>query len=143
MTRATSRAAYEQLVASGALKGKQAGIMELVISRGPGTAAEILDGSPFDRNRNLARARFTELQARGLIAEAGARKCKVTGRAALVWEATDRTKPLDPDKARGVSKKTLAATMVRLCSFLEASPAIDVASVREAVKEARTMAARA
>ncbi len=153
MTRATSREAFKILVESGALRGQQATILNHVIEVGPGTAAEMLHGTTMDRNRNLARARFTELNAKGLIREIETRKCKITGRHALVWEATDRTKPLNPDKAKRPSGETLAATLVRICDI--ASSAADVIdsegldfdeegkAVREAIAEARKMAARA
>lgn len=92
-TRLTSRLAYQALVKSGALKGKQAIIMkELVNSPEPATSGEIL----YDlnvRNVNAWRGRFTELKARGLIREAGTRKCTVTGRRCITWEATGSTQP--------------------------------------------------
>lgn len=142
MTRATSREAYQQLIESGALAGKQAAILGLVVQHGAGTAAEILAGSAHDRNRNLARARFTELQARGLIVETETRKCKITGRNALVWEYTGRTKPLDAKKGSGVSKKTLAATIDRLIGVIEHN--IDTsASLRDVIDDAKRIAARA
>ena len=106
--RETSREAYRQLVESGVLRGKQAAILWLVVTHGPGTAAEILHRSSHDGNRNLARARFTELAAKGLISEVDRRQCRITGRVALVWEATDRTKPLDARKARISKLETLA-----------------------------------
>ncbi len=152
-TRSTSRESYRLLVESGELMGQQMEILDLLIERGPGTAAETIKGSKYDRNRNLARARFTELQARGLIQECERRTCEVTGRLALVWEATGRTKPLDPNRSKGVSKKTLAATLVRICGLCEDavgvidSEGLDLdeegVQILAACKEARTLAARA
>jgi hypothetical protein len=153
MTRATSRESYRQLVESGALRGKQASALEAVVLWGPATSAEIIDKAQLGENVNLWRARFTELQARGLIVETGTRKCKITGRTALTWEYSGRTKPLDPNKGRGVSKKTLAATLIRICRMTESAVQVidsngldddnESPSVLEAVKEAREIAARA
>lgn len=109
--RETSKEAYKQLVESGELRGKQAQILELVVKHGAGTAAEILQGSPHDRNRNLARARFTELQARGLIIEVGVRDCKVTGRQALVWEYSGRAKPFAVKKGATRAQARRAAIL--------------------------------
>lgn len=105
MVRLTSIQAYEQLVKSGALVGQYAELQHLIATKGPGTASEILKGSKFDKNRNLARARFTELKERGLIVEVGSRECDVTGRNALVWEATTRTQPLEEQRNKSATSK--------------------------------------
>lgn len=94
MTRATSREAYHELIASGALVGKQARVLGAIVDHGPGTSGEIIADAKLGANINLFRARFTELLAKGLIREVGQRVCKVSGRVGLVWEATDRTTPL-------------------------------------------------
>lgn len=137
MTRETSRAAYRELVASGTLKGQQAEILDLVIQHGAGTAAEILRGTVYDRNRNLARARFTELSARGLIVEVAARECKVTRARALVWEFSGRTKPLNVKRAQRASRKALADMIKLLAGELEKL------GDRRIVDDARALAARA
>lgn len=138
MTRETSRAAYRTLVESGALKGQQAEILDLVIQHGAGTAAEILRGTVYDRNRNLARARFTELSARGLIVEVAARECKVTGTRALVWEFSGRTKPLSAKRAQRASRKALAGVIGKLCDYLEEN-----GYHTDEMADARALAARA
>ena len=120
-TRETSRESYRQLVDSGQLVGKQALALDMTIRHGPGTSAEIIAHLPGD-NVNLWRARFTELNARGLIREIGVRKCKVSGRSALVWEATGRTKPLDPDKGHITSgPKAWRALATKAVEILAAS----------------------
>lgn len=109
-TRATSREAYEHLIKTGALKGNQALVLDQLIHCGPCTSGELLDRMKVD-NVNAWRARFTELQARGLIVESGSRACKITGRRAILWVATDRRKPLDVKKghrANGEEWKALA-----------------------------------
>lgn len=92
MTRETSLEAYTQMVESGKLRGKQAEALAAIMKHGPATSAEIIQR--LGTNVNLWRARFTELAARGLITEVGSRKCTVTGRTALVWLWSGRTKPL-------------------------------------------------
>lgn len=93
-TRTTSRDAYELLIMSGELLGKQARIMDRLTTAGDATSGEVLQALKV-RNVNAWRARFTELQARGLIIEVGTRRCAVSGRTCVVWHATDRTKPMD------------------------------------------------
>jgi hypothetical protein len=105
VTRLTSIQAYEVLIKTGALVGQYAELQHLIATKGPGTACEILKGSRFDKNRNLARARFTELKERGLIVETEARPCSVTGRNALVWEATTRTAPLEEQRNKSATGK--------------------------------------
>lgn len=133
MTRATSREAYRQLTESGAIKGKQAEILGCVVERGPATAAEVLEGTPHDRNRNLARARFTELQDRGLIIEVGARKCKITGRTALVWEATDRTKPLNSKRGHKHAQRRVRVQRVLEENILGMHPSLTIETLAEKV----------
>jgi hypothetical protein len=96
MTRETSRKAYQELLASGKLKGQLADLLEDLVDMGPGgaTIAETVDGTKYAVNLNLTRARFTDLMQRGLIREISTRRCKITGKQALVWEYTGRTKPL-------------------------------------------------
>lgn len=101
-TQITSRKAFAQLVESGQLRGRQHEVLRAVIKHGPGTSAEIIAKGDLSPNVNLMRARFTELQARGLIVETGSRRCKVTGRTALVWTFTRRTKALDVKKGHRI-----------------------------------------
>jgi hypothetical protein len=116
VTRPTSIKAYEHLVENKLLVGKQRRIIEW-LTRGDYTSGETIDAlaytTPDDRslrNVNAWRARFTELQQRGLIVEAGERECGITGRRALVWHFTGRTKPLKVTRVRRGAKawKTLA-----------------------------------
>lgn len=104
-TRETSRAAYAQLVASGQLVGKQAQCLGKLIELDTATSGEVLAALGIE-NVNAWRARFTELQGRGLIVEAGERKCKISGLTCIVWAPTGRTKPLDRKRGhRGVDGK--------------------------------------
>lgn len=98
MTRATSSEAWQRMRDTGLLRGQLVDILEHVIDHGPGTAAEILKGTKYSKNLNLSRARFTELLDRGLIREIDSRVCTISGRSALVFEATGRDKPLQVAK---------------------------------------------
>ncbi len=117
MTKATSLAAWQRMRDLGLLKGQLVDILEHVIQHGPGTAAEILHRTKYERNLNLSRARFTELQERGLIREIDARACKISGRHALVFEATGREKPLAaPKRIKGTKAqwRDLAERMIKV-----------------------------
>lgn len=116
VTRATSRAAYEHLVEHGLLVAKQRQIIEQMTLIGDATSAEIIAAIsaalPGDRTYvGTWRARFTELQQRGLIVEAGERECGITGRRALVWHFTGRTKPLKVTRVRRGAKAWKALAM--------------------------------
>lgn len=118
MTRQTSREAYKQLIESGALKGNQALVLDQLIHCGPCTSGELLDRMKVD-NVNAWRARFTELQARGLIVESGSRACKITGRRAILWTATNRSKPLDVKKGHRIDGKAWKALGLEALQLLE------------------------
>ncbi len=119
MTRATSRIAWREMVESGALLGNQAKALEAVIAHGPATSGEIIRAAGLGENVNLWRARFTELLGRGLIREIGQRVDGTTGRQALVWEYTGRTKPLDLAKGEGrkITAKQRAGVVAALAGF--------------------------
>lgn len=122
-TRETSRKAYEELVESGQLKGHQATILKAVIGGPNRTSGEICAALGLD-NVNKWRARFSELAARGLIIENGQRVCDVTGRTALVWIFTDRTKALEARPRTGTKELRVLLKRARLL--------LDVANLRGA-----------
>lgn len=109
MTRDTSRAAYERLVADGQLKGKQQSIMGVLTTLGMATSGEALLEIPGVRNINAWRGRFTELQQRGLIREVAVRPCRISGRECIVWAPTGRDKPLDAKAGSGGARHALSA----------------------------------
>lgn len=115
-TRETSREAFELLVSSGAIKGHQAKILQAVIGGPDRTSGEICAALGID-NVNAWRARFTELQERGLIVESGQRVCKQSGRAGVTWRFTGRTKPLE------VRRKASAKELRKLLK--QALPQVD------------------
>lgn len=121
MTRQTSREAYEALVASGKLKGAQERVLASIVRYGASTSGEILAKMEI-ANVNAWRARFTELQARGLISETTVRPCKVTGRNAIVWDYTGRTKPLDVKKGHRVDGKAWKEIALEIVGALGGSP---------------------
>lgn len=109
-TRETSRTAYQQLLKTGQIRGQQGKALANIVAFGPCTSGELFFEMGI-KNVNAWRARITELQSRGLIAETGQRKCKITGRLALVWEYTGRLAPLPP-KGR-ISTKDLRELIAR------------------------------
>lgn len=109
MTRDTSRASFDRLVAEGQLKGKQMHIMQVLLSMDAATSGEVLDQFGGIRNVNAWRGRFTELQQRGLIREVAVRACKISGRECIVWAPTGRDKPLDAKAGSGRAKHALSS----------------------------------
>ena len=100
--RDTSLSAYDSLISNGVIKGQLAAVARAVADHGPGTSAEILAAARMDGNRNLMRARFSELRDRGVIVERGPRDCAVTGRRAMVFEFA-------PEDARVPARRRRAA----------------------------------
>lgn len=116
-TRDTSRTAYDQLRSTGQLKGQQERVLGSLVRYGASTSGELFHKMEIE-NVNAWRARITELQARGLIVETGQRKCKITGRLALVWEYSGRLVPL-PAKGKNASTKELRELASRAVALLK------------------------
>lgn len=115
----TPSQAFEHLVATKQIRGKPAVILDRLIAIGPATSGEVLASLPDVTNINMWRARFSELQARGLIQEVGERKCRISGRPSVVWAATARTKPLNVRKgARGSDGRAWKGVAVKLAKEL-------------------------
>ena len=95
MTRETSILAFEQAKASGLVGRRHLQLLHIVAVHGPMTANEAFNvlkdqmGSDFRFDSNT-RARFTEMRDLGVIEEAPARECKITGRECIVWKLTGR-----------------------------------------------------
>lgn len=123
MTRETSRESYKLLVESGALPVSQAKILEAIVAKPNSTSGEVCSELGLE-NVNAWRARFTELQARGLIVESGTRKCLVSGRTTLTWVYSGRTKPLAVK--RRATRKQLAALLKRTLPFINGTLAEDI-----------------
>lgn len=87
MIQSTSAETYRDLEDRGVLKGQRLEVLRAFQRFGPGTSAEVLRAAALDQNRNLARARVTELADSGLLTEQDSRHCNVTGRRAIVWSA--------------------------------------------------------
>lgn len=120
MTRETSRKAYEELLESGTVPKHQGQILAVVVATPDLTSGEIL-GKLEVQNVNAWRARFTELQQRGLIVESGTRKCSVSGRTALTWRYSERTKPLKHKRPKA-TRAELTALLKRAAVLLDGSP---------------------
>lgn len=109
MTRDTSRAAFDNLVKSGSVKGKQEEIMRVLVDLGASTSGEVLSYIDGIRNVNAWRGRFTELQQRGLIREVAVRPCRISGRECIVWAPTGRDRPLDAKAGSGGNRHALSS----------------------------------
>lgn len=85
----TSIATYHDLRAEGALGERQRFVLDLV-RRYPGrTAIELTDLARL-RDPNGVRPRLVELAKAGWIEAAGNRRCSVTGRMAMTWQAAGK-----------------------------------------------------
>lgn len=82
----TSIDAYHQEEGSGRLLRKRDIVERAFREHGPGTSAEVLVRAKLDTNRNLMRARVTELEDDGALRVVSEHVCTVTGRRARVLE---------------------------------------------------------
>ena len=87
--RETSRAAYHELVSDGTLARSQLEVYRAVVENGPCTSAEAFEAmrssGRYENPITQSRARFTELRKKGFLIETGKRKCRVTGKTAILW----------------------------------------------------------
>lgn len=77
--RETSRRAHREILP--ALPGARAAVYFALKCHGAGTAREVCNTASLDGGWK----RFSELQRLGMIEEVDRRRCKVTGRMAIVW----------------------------------------------------------
>lgn len=96
MNRSTSAMTFAELEERGVLKGQRYEVLQAFHRFGPGTAAEILKRAGLDGNRNLTRARVSELANGGRLVKLDERPCKVTGKQAIVWGAILRHEKPQP-----------------------------------------------
>lgn len=85
MTSTTSYAAYHQLVTNGILAEAQLAVWLALAEWGPMTGQELAD----QMGKRGAWKRLSELKALGLVRERPPRLCRITHRAAIVWEFVD------------------------------------------------------
>lgn len=125
----TSVLAFHQAEQSGQLNGKRYEVAKAFATFGPGTSAEVLRKAKLDKNRNLMRARVTELADIGMLKPMPARKCGITGRKAIVWSFEQTTPRKDG--------KTTSATKAELVDYVAglANLASGLAGVLEIVAE--------
>jgi hypothetical protein len=99
LTRQTSIEAYRQIQAEGLLSAGRFRVYETLFSFGPLTQSEVWEriekaaGHPVSK-QNVTPL-FAELLDRGVIATAGERPCRVTGRNCLLWDVTPNL-PVEP-----------------------------------------------
>ena len=88
MTRETSRKAYLELVSNGRLGTMQYQVYTALERLGPATAQELVSAGTTG-----AWKRLPELRDLGIVFEVGKRRCRVTGRTAIVWDV-EQSEPL-------------------------------------------------
>lgn len=112
-SRPTSAQALREAEANGKLNGKRYEVALAFTTYGPGTSAEVLQAAGLDRNRNLARARVTELANAGMLKEIETRRCTVTKRQAIVWsfEKCEKRTPVSA-KMLAEEKRELAHALL-------------------------------
>ncbi len=110
-TKPTSAATYHALIKEGRLGGRRGKCLGALLYLGkPSTAQELAKEAGDLRSGHK---RLSELVRMGLVVEAPARECAVTGRRAVTWTPADPL-PTDPlvlsgakEKAKGVARKTV------------------------------------
>lgn len=100
MTRQTSKETYKAIINNGLLSNLRKDCYVALNKFGPATANELINAAASHKNfvgmSNIPK-RLSELRNLGVVAEAGKRKCEVTGRNAIVWETTNNL-PVKPTK---------------------------------------------
>lgn len=81
----TSLDAYQDLINAQALNDRQHEILTMIRELGPMTDRELAECLA-EADPNRVRPRRNELVRKGLVEEAGRRRCDVTGRLAIVWQ---------------------------------------------------------
>lgn len=126
MARRTSAEAYRHIAEEGLLSKMRFRVYEALYNvnlrtREPCTAQELASTFPAsDRNSSVGlnlHARLGELRARKVVAECGERKCRVTGRNAILWHVTDSL-PVTPDKSDRITRRELEEEVRRLRAAL-------------------------
>lgn len=74
------------------LAGRQAEVYEWLISNGPATDREVMQGLGY-RDMNAVRPRLSELIEKGMIGEVGERACEVTGKTVRILDVR-KSKPI-------------------------------------------------
>lgn len=86
MVRKTSINVYNEIKNNGLLSKRRFEIYSAVFKYGPVTAMEVFKKLKLNTNQS---GRFSELRDMGVIQEVGEKQCSITGRTAIIWEATD------------------------------------------------------
>jgi hypothetical protein len=111
VTRRTSAEALVAIIASDRISESKRAVYKYLFDRGPCTRNELDqalgEGSP---NPTYSR-RLTELEAMGLVARVGERRCMVTDFKADLWDVTD-TLPSDRAPARRAPLKRRVETLL-------------------------------
>ena len=89
MSQETSRLAYNTIKNNGLLNKLQLEVYGFIYNCGPCTQREASQQLRGHSNYSVP-PRFTELHEMGVIEPVGTRKCSVTGKQCIIWEATDK-----------------------------------------------------
>ena len=92
-TRETSRQAYRELIEGGQLAATNRAVYKHLFKYGP-TTQKKTERFLGDRTYTI-RPRFAQLERMGLITLAGQTVCQETGKKNLLWDVTDRVKPIE------------------------------------------------
>jgi hypothetical protein len=109
--RGTSKLAYEQIKAEGLLSKLRFLVYESIVLNGPATSKEVTKLYLPSLERDTVSPRMVELEALGVIRAAGERPCRVSGRMAVEWAATEN---LPEGKIQRVSNKEKIRRLVLL-----------------------------
>lgn len=93
MARQVSAEVFRQIKSEGLITDLQMRIYETLFYLGPLSAAEAAEKAKAFGSKaklNSISPRMAEMKALGVIAEAGERPCKITGRTVIIWDVTDR-----------------------------------------------------
>ena len=90
----TSRAAHTEAVAQGRISARCEGVLAVMgfyeaLGRDPMTSAELTDDSSLERLLWMRRG-LSDLLKLGMVAKAGNRLCRVTGRTCHTWRRVTR-----------------------------------------------------
>lgn len=96
MVRQSSIEAFKHIKENGLLSARRFNVYEFIVLHGPCTFKQIDMAlrQPTITSGSYS-GRLSELRRMGLIKEVGTTKCPVSGNTVILWEATDRTDPLE------------------------------------------------
>jgi hypothetical protein len=123
MTRQTSIDAYRTIVESGRLGESKCAVYRWLFEHGPATRNELDQALGHGNPNPTFSRRLTELEALGVVARVGQRRCLVTDYKSDLWDVTDK---LPGQTERKPSRRKRAEDLVRELSLEVRKPAAKV-----------------